>query len=66
MNEDILKRLQAVPSGLGWVARCPAHDDKYPSLIIREEDGGLLKMICLSGCPWAKVQEALSKPVESA
>jgi hypothetical protein len=35
--EAILARLQAVRrSGRGWVAHCPAHEDRSPSLSVRE------------------------------
>ena len=43
-TEILLSRLEGVrPSGLGrWMARCPAHDDRSPSLSIRELDDGRL------------------------
>jgi hypothetical protein len=33
-----------------WIARCPAHEDRSPSLSIREADGGRLLLHCFSGC----------------
>lgn len=42
-----------------WIARCPAHDDKHPSLNIREIDGGTLLLKCWSGCGAADVIEAV-------
>lgn len=33
-----------------WVARCPAHDDKGPSLAIRELDDGRVLVHCFAGC----------------
>jgi hypothetical protein len=48
--EVILDRLQGVKrSGPGWMARCPAHDDKNPSLSLREENGKVL-LHCFAGC----------------
>ena len=33
-----------------WIACCPAHDDKGPSLAIRETDDGRVLMHCFAGC----------------
>ncbi len=33
-----------------WQARCPAHDDKGPSLSIRETDDGRVLVHCFAGC----------------
>jgi hypothetical protein len=33
-----------------WVARCPAHDDKGPSLAVRELDDGRTLLHCFAGC----------------
>ena len=33
-----------------WIARCPAHDDKGPSLAIRETDDGRVLVHCFAGC----------------
>lgn len=37
-------------TGKGWAARCPAHEDKSPSLSIAEADGGKVLLHCFSGC----------------
>ncbi len=37
-------------SGEGWSARCPAHDDRTPSLSIAEGDDGRVLIHCHSGC----------------
>jgi CHC2 zinc finger len=48
--KDFLGRLKAVHrSGNGWMARCPAHPDKNPSLSVREEKGKIL-IHCFGGC----------------
>ena len=43
--EKLLDRLSKVKkTGPGqWVACCPSHDDRTPSLAIRETDEGLVK-----------------------
>lgn len=48
--EALLSRLQKVKGRNGsWTACCPAHDDKSPSLAIREESGKVL-LHCFGGC----------------
>lgn len=38
-------------AGHGWTCRCPAHDDRRPSLSITEGDGGRALVCCHAGCP---------------
>lgn len=45
---DRLERVKKTPNG--WAARCPAHDDKGPSLSIRELDDGRVLVHCFAGC----------------
>lgn len=33
-----------------WIACCPAHDDKHPSLTIRETEDGRILVHCHAGC----------------
>lgn len=33
-----------------WIARCPAHDDRGPSLSVREMDDGRTLVHCFAGC----------------
>lgn len=33
-----------------WVARCPAHDDRGPSLAVRELENGRVLVHCFAGC----------------
>ncbi len=48
--ETILWRLKGVRrSGNGWMALCPAHEDKNASLSVREENGKVL-VHCHGGC----------------
>jgi putative DNA primase/helicase len=37
-------------SGAGWNCRCPAHDDRNPSLSIHAGDDGRVLMHCHAGC----------------
>mgnify|MGYP001399900296 CR=1 FL=1 len=42
-----------------WIARCPAHDDKRPSLSVRETDDGRLLLHCWAGCDVGAIVGAL-------
>ena len=55
---DIAKHLHGRKSGSGWMARCPAHDDREPSLSLRDVDGKVL-VHCHAGCDQRSVIEAL-------
>lgn len=59
-TEQFLERLEAVcETGPGrWLARCPAHDDRIPSLSIREMDYRVL-LHCFSRCSAADVVAAV-------
>ena len=57
--EAIAKALGARPSGGGWTARCPAHDDHSPSLSIRDTDDGTVLVHCHAGCEQEQVIAAL-------
>jgi hypothetical protein len=48
----LLARLDKVKTtGRGrWIACCPAHDDKHPSLALRELDDGRILIHCFAGC----------------
>ena len=50
-TEKFLSRLEAVKGRAGaFTARCPAHDDRGPSLSVREADDGRVLMHCFAGC----------------
>ena len=51
MIENLLSKLRKVkPTGSNrWIACCPAHDDKTPSLAIKNDDGKIL-LKCFAGC----------------
>jgi len=42
-----------------WLARCPAHQDKSPSLSVRELDDGRVLINCFAGCGAVDVLGAL-------
>ena len=47
----VLSRLRRVRrSGGGWVACCPAHEDRSPSLSVREGRDGRVLVHCHAGC----------------
>ena len=56
----LAKALRGHRVGSGWVAHCPAHDDRHPSFSIDERNGHLL-FRCRAGCPQAEVIAALRR-----
>lgn len=49
--ELVLSRLpDSTKCGNGWKARCPAHDDRNPSLSVWEYDDGSAGVNCYAGC----------------
>ena len=49
--ENFLSRLQKVrKNGKDYIACCPAHDDRSPSLAIREVEDGRILIKCFAGC----------------
>lgn len=57
--EALLSRLEKVKGRNGsYTACCPAHDDKSPSLAIREQDGKVL-LHCFGGCETGAIVAAL-------
>jgi hypothetical protein len=58
--ELLLSRLQKVKGRNGsWTACCPAHNDKGPSLAIREADDGRVLLHCFAGCETLSVVQAV-------
>lgn len=60
-TDNLLSRLDKVKvTGSGrWLACCPAHDDRSPSLSVRETDDGTVLIKCWSGCGAADVVAAV-------
>jgi hypothetical protein len=60
-TELLLSRLGSVKQTRQgrYIARCPAHDDRTPSLSIREMDDGTILLHCFAGCDVAAVVGSL-------
>ena len=46
-------------SGSGWQAQCPAHEDRTPSLSVREGSDGRALVHCFAGCETQEILRAL-------
>src|SRR5437870_3947424 len=58
--ETVLARLKGVrTSKRGWVACCPAHSDREPSLSIGLGDEGQVLLNCFAGCTLERIVEAM-------
>ena len=57
--DDFLQKLQCVrKTAGGWVARCPAHDDKNPSLSVWLDKEGNIALKCHAGCKFDDICRA--------
>ena len=60
--ETVAKKLdKARRSGNGWVACCPAHDDKNASLSLTDGADGKVLAKCHAGCSFGQIAAALLK-----
>jgi putative DNA primase/helicase len=57
--ETIAEALGGRKAGGSWTARCPAHEDRTPSLSIRDADDGKVLVRCHAGCDQEQVIAAL-------
>ena len=59
---NVINHLERVKkTGMGrWIACCPSHEDKHPSLNIRELEDGRILMRCMAGCDIYSVLSAIS------
>lgn len=59
--EKLLSRLHKVRRNEKgyWTACCPAHDDKYPSLNVTENDEGIVLVHCFAGCSYLEIVSAV-------
>lgn len=57
--ENFVVRLHARPCGRGWIAKCPAHNDREPSLSINKGADGRALIKCHAGCSTDDVLAAL-------
>jgi len=62
--ENLLNNLTKVKAtGPGkWVACCPAHEDRSPSLAIKD-DGGHVLIHCFGGCSVGDIMGAMGLPI---
>jgi len=58
---EIARALGGRRCGSGWIACCPAHDDREPSLSIAEGANGRVLVHCHAGCAQDLVIEALRR-----
>ena len=59
--ESIAKALGGRRSGRGWMARCLAHNDGTPSLIVGQGANGRPLFFCFAGCSWPAILEAIGR-----
>jgi hypothetical protein len=58
--ENLIQRLGKVRGRNGsWTAQCPAHEDKSPSLSVRETEDGRVLVHCFGGCAVHEVLGAI-------
>lgn len=59
--ERFLAKLESFSetSYLTWIARCPAHEDKRPSLSIKEVEDGIILINCWAGCSAYEIVSSL-------
>lgn len=60
--DEALARLERVrKTSRGWTARCPAHEDMVPSLLLSESElrPGEPVFHCFAGCDFRLIREAL-------
>jgi hypothetical protein len=58
--KDVLGGLNKVrKSGRGWMACCPAHEDKKPSLAVYLDPDGHIGLTCFAGCRSGDIWQAL-------
>ena len=48
-----------------WLAKCPAHEDRRPSLAVRELDDGRVLVHCFAGCDVESVLAAVGLTFDS-
>lgn len=59
--EALISRLDKVKAtGRGtWICRCPSHEDKSPSMTVRELDDGRVLVHCFAGCEVSQILGAI-------
>jgi hypothetical protein len=60
--ETLLRRIHHVRRYRGgWLARCPAHEDRTPSLSIGIGRNGRILLHCFAGCSYQAIRTALAR-----
>ena len=63
--DALLARLEGVrPNGKGYAAKCPAHEDRLPSLSVTAGDDGRALLHCHAGCTAADICAAVGLEVK--
>lgn len=58
--QDILTRFKSVKQERdGWLALCPSHEDKNPSLSISQGNDGRILLNCFAGCKILSILESV-------
>jgi len=58
-SEIASKLTKAKKTASGYLACCPAHDDRSPSLSISEGSGGKILLKCFAGCSTDSIVRAI-------
>jgi putative DNA primase/helicase len=56
---EIARNLRGRKMPSGWIARCPAHEDRNPSLSLKDGEDGRILVHCHAGCEQTAVIGAL-------
>lgn len=66
MIEDILPRLEKVrrTGPNNWIACCPAHEDRSPSMTIMQSDTGKVVVRCFAECSFEEIVGAVGLGLE--
>lgn len=61
MIADILPRLEKVrqTTATNWIACCPVHGDRNPSMTIHENRDGRILVRCFAGCSFEEIANAV-------
>lgn len=59
--EELVERCDySKQTGKGqWLCRCPAHDDRSPSLSVKEGDDGRVLLHCFAGCGASEILDSV-------
>jgi len=62
--EKLLSNLKKIKGGRDrWTASCPAHEDRSPSLAIRETEDGRILLKCFGGCSVQEIVGAIGMDI---